>query len=232
MRAELVVSDDVAGEAANRIAEVAAAGGHVCLSGGSTPRRAYAQLAALGGDLSRATFWFGDERCVPPDDERSNYRMARESLLDAVSSGPRVVRMRGELGPHDGAEDYERQLRQAFGGGPPAFDLALLGLGPDGHTASLFPGQPALGERERWCVGVEEAGMDPRVARITLTLPVFAAAREALFLVEGESKAEPLVRALVEEPSPETPASLVGPASGRLVVLCDAAAAALVQDAA
>lgn len=220
-----MVSDDVPGDAASTLAEVAARGGHIALSGGSTPQKAYERAAALGGDWSGTTLWFGDERCVPPDDERSNFRMAREALIDRLDPAPQVRRMQGELGPHEGAEAYERLLADAFGGQAPVMDLALMGLGPDTHTASLFPGQPSLRESERHCVGVEEAGMEPRVPRITLTLAAFEAARDVLFLVVGEDKAEAMARAFAAEPGPEAPASLVRPESGNLVVLCDAAAA-------
>jgi 6-phosphogluconolactonase len=156
--------------------------------------------------------------------------MAREALLDRIE-GAEVHPIRGELGARAAADDYERQLREAFGGELPVLDLALLGLGPDGHTASLFPGKPAVEERDRFAVAVEHAGMEPYVPRVTLTLPVFNAAREVVFLVAGADKAGAVVRAFGGAPDPATPASLVDPAGGRLVLLCDAAAAASLEGA-
>jgi 6-phosphogluconolactonase len=195
------------------------------LTGGSTPRAAYERCAALGADWSGASFWFGDERCVPPDHEQSNYGMAEKALLGRIQPAA-VYRMRGELGPEEGARDYERQLREVFGEGIPQLDWLLLGLGPDAHCASLFPGDAALGERERSVVGVEVPGMAPLVPRITLTLPVLNAAREVIFLVTGEDKSEAVARAFGGlTPTPEAPASLVRPSSGALTVLLDEGAA-------
>jgi 6-phosphogluconolactonase len=222
---DIQVLDDPAAAVAERMAEAAAAGRHIVLTGGSTPRLAYEQAAGLGADWSRASFWFGDERCVPPEHEQSNYHMADMALLSKVEAGA-VYRMRGELGPQDGAREYQRQLGDVFGEGAlPEFDLLLLGLGPDAHCASLFPGDAALGEKTRTVVGVETPGMAPFVARITLTLPVLNAAKEAVFLVAGEDKAEAVARAFGGmRPSPDAPASLVRP-QGTLTVLLDAAAA-------
>lgn len=222
---ELRVVDDPAQAGAELLARAAAAGGQIALSGGSTPRRAYELAAAMPVDWAGATLWFGDDRCVPPDHEHSNYRMVRDALLDRVDPGPEVHRIRGELGPHEAADDYELRLRDAFGGGAVGLDLALMGLGPDLHTASLFPGKPAVEERARLAVGVEEAGMEPYVPRVTLTLPVFNAAAEVVFLVTGADKAEAVAGAFGGDPRPEAPASLVRPESGRLVLLCDAGAA-------
>jgi 6-phosphogluconolactonase len=224
------VLDDPAGAAADLIAAAVGAGAHIALAGGSTPRAAYERVATMDLDWSSATLWFGDERCVPPDDERSNYGMVRGALLDRISGAQPVVhRMEGERGPHEGADAYESLLCEAFGGGPPELDLVLLGLGPDAHCASLFPGQPALDEGERWAVGVEEAGMQPHIPRVTLTLPTINAAAEVVFLIAGADKADAVRRAFVEEPSRDAPASLVAPAPGKLVVLLDAAAAAGLQ---
>lgn len=223
---ELRVVDDPAQAGAELLARAAAAGAHIALSGGSTPKRAYELAAAMGADWAGAVLWFGDDRCVPPDDERSNYRMVREALLDRVDPAPETHRIEGELDPHAAADAYELKLRDAFGGSRPTLDLALMGLGPDMHTASLFPGQPALGERERAAVAVEQAGMEPYVPRVTLTLPVFNAAREVVFLVTGADKAEAVAGAFGGAPRPEAPASLVQPDGGRLVLLCDPGAAA------
>ncbi len=179
-------------------------------------------------DWSGCTLWFGDERCVPPDDERSNYGMVRAALLDRLGdAAPEVHRIRGEEGPDQAAAMYEGELREPLGDGTPVLDLVLLGIGLDGHTASLFPNQDSLDERDRPVVGVPEAGQPPHVARVTLTLPAINAAREVIFLIKGADKAEPVGRAFGAEPSPETPASLVRPNSGRLTVLLDEAAAAL-----
>jgi 6-phosphogluconolactonase len=221
------VLEDPAEAAAGMIAEAAGAGGHIALAGGSTPRAAYERVATMDVEWSRATLWFGDERCVPPEDERSNYGMVRAALLDRIAGeAPVVHRMEGERGPQDGADRYERVLRETFGDGSPQLDLVLLGLGPDAHCASLFPGQPTLDERERWAIGVDQAGLEPYVPRVTLTLPAINASGEVVFLIAGADKADAVRRAFVEEPSREAPASLVAPVSGKLVLLLDAAAAA------
>jgi 6-phosphogluconolactonase len=221
------VLDDPAAAAAGLIAELAGAGGHIALAGGSTPRAAYERVAAMDVEWSRATLWFGDERCVPPEDERSNYGMVHQALLDSIAGeSPVVHRMEGERGPHEAADAYEHSLRETFGDSDPQLDLVLLGLGPDAHCASLFPGQPTLDERERWVIGVDEAGMEPYVPRVTLTLPAINAARDVVFLIAGADKADAVRRAFVEQPSRDAPASLVAPVSGRLILLLDAAAAA------
>jgi 6-phosphogluconolactonase len=219
---DLQVVDDPAGAAAERLAT---ASGHIVLTGGSTPRVAYERVAGMRDDWSGVDVWFTDERCVPPDHEHSNYGMAKAALLDRAE-GVTVHRMQGELGPHEGAAAYERELDGVFGEAIPEFDLMLLGLGPDAHVCSLFPGQDTLGERERRAVGVETPGMAPLVSRITLTLPVVNATREALFLVTGEDKAEAVERAFKQPPDPRAPGSLVRPENGSLTVLLDAAAAA------
>jgi 6-phosphogluconolactonase len=220
---ELVVADDVEDAArivAERLGEAARAGGHVVLTGGSTPKRAYERAAELEPDWSRAEVWWGDERCVPPDDERSNYGLAQRSLLDQLQSPPaKVHRIRGELGREEGAELYEQEL-----GSLEHFDLLLLGLGPDGHVASLFPNQATLGEARRRVIGAE-AKHEPYVDRITLTLPVLRAARQVLFLVAGEDKADAAQRAFAGEPSRTTPGSLVRSVDGATTAVLDPAAA-------
>jgi 6-phosphogluconolactonase len=224
--ADIRVRDDPSEEAAELLARHAVAGHHIALTGGSTPRGAYRRAAGMDVDWSGATLWWSDERCVPPDDERSNYGMARAALLEAIAGGrPTVHRIRGELGPQPGAADYEAVLRETFGDGVPSLDLVLLGLGSDGHVASMFPGQPALEERDRLVLGVEEAGLEPFVPRVTLTLPVINAAREVVFLVSGAGKAEAAARAFAGAPDPATPASLVAPGEGALTVLLDPPAA-------
>ncbi|MGZ8475995.1 MAG: 6-phosphogluconolactonase, partial [Candidatus Limnocylindria bacterium] len=196
---ERLVIDDPALVAANRMTVVANADGHIALAGGSTPRGAYEQAADMGADWSGCTLWFGDERCVPPDDERSNFGMVKTAMLDRLSGGaPTVNRIAGELGPHAAADAYDESLRD----GVERFDLVLLGLGPDAHCASLFPNDAALDERLRLAVGVDEPGMEPLVPRVTLTLPVINAARSVLFLVTGADKAEAVARAFGGDPDP------------------------------
>jgi 6-phosphogluconolactonase len=213
---DLQVIDDPAGAAAELLV---GASGHVVLTGGSTPRSAYGRAAVLRPDWSGVDVWFTDERCVPPEDEQSNFRLVSAALLDHVE-GATVHRMRGELGPHDGAAAYERELDAS---GPDAFDLMLVGLGPDAHICSLFPSDDALAERDRRVVGVEVAGMAPLVPRITLTLPEVNATRRVVFLITGEGKADAVARAFSGHPDPRAPGSLV---EGSPLVLMDAAAAA------
>jgi 6-phosphogluconolactonase len=216
MRHELKVLDDPAAAAVALLVE---GSGHLCITGGSTPRRAYEQAAELRDDWSGVDFWFTDERCVPPDHEHSNFRMANEALLSRAT-GSTVHRMKGELGFGDGAADYEREYEVA---GEPTFELMLLGLGPDAHTCSLFPGDDAVLERERPVVGVETPGMAPLVSRITLTLSVVNASRRIVFLIAGADKADAVARAFSGAPDVSAPASLV---DGEVTVLLDAAAAA------
>jgi 6-phosphogluconolactonase len=214
-------AEEAARLVAERLAEQARGGGSIVLTGGSTPRLAYELAAELEPDWSRVELWWGDERCVPPDDERSNYGMAKAALLDGLERQPAAVhRMRGELGRDEGAEDYDRELA-----GVGAFDLVLVGLGPDGHVASLFPGFPTLDVTDRDAVG-SEAGHEPFVDRITLTLPRLCATRELLFLVAGPDKADAVSRALAGEPSHETPGSLARAAEGTTRAVIDRAAAA------
>ena len=194
------------------------------MTGGSTPKTAYARAAELGADWSTCELWFGDERCVAPDHEHSNFKMASDSLLSKID--PRAVhRMQGELGPEAGAAAYERELKSVFGDeAVPSLDLILLGIGPDAHCASLFPNNPELGIKDRPVAGVEQPGMAPLVSRITLTLPVLNAGRRVVFLVSGEEKAEAVARAFKGGQTPEAPSSLVQP-RGEYVLLCDADAA-------
>jgi 6-phosphogluconolactonase len=209
------ISDDPAGAAAAVLAE---AGGHLCITGGSTPKAAYERVAAERDDWSGVDFWFTDERCVPPDHEHSNFRMVDEALLGRAG-GATVHRMKGELGPAEGAADHEREYEAA---GLPEFDLILLGMGPDAHICSLFPGADALGEREKPVVGVETPGMAPLLPRITFTLPVVNSARRIVFLVTGEEKADAVGRAFSGRRDPMAPASLV---EGEVTVLLDEGAA-------
>jgi 6-phosphogluconolactonase len=226
--AEVQIVSDPAAAAAERIVAAARGGGHVVLTGGSAPGVAYERAAEASIDWTEATLWFGDERCVAPDDDRSNFKLAKTSLLDRLPGGrPRVERMQGELGPEEGAAHYGDLLRETFGAGMPSFDLLLLGLGPDGHCASLYPHSAQLDEREQLVVGVPEAKLEPFVARVSMTLPLINSAREVVFLVSGDSKADAVAAAFgsASTPDPATPASLVAPASGSLTVLLDTPAA-------
>ena len=225
---DVQVVDDVAGAAAERIAAAVRAGGHIALSGGSTPRAAHERVSQAELDWSKAKLWFGDDRAVPPDHEHSNYAMAKASLLDRIEGPqPEVHRIPGELGHEGAARVYEQELHDVFGGHPlPPLDLVLLGIGPDAHCASLFPGDAALGERRRWVVPVETPGMPPLVSRVTVTLPVLNAARDVVFLISGEDKAEAVARAFGDAPGPDAPASLVRPEDGTLTILLDPPAAA------
>jgi 6-phosphogluconolactonase len=216
---DIVVADDPAQVVAERLVGAVRAGGHLALTGGSTPGKAYEIAAALESDWSAVELWWGDERCVPADDERSNYGMAKRALLDHVTTG-KVHRMRGELGREQGAGLYEQEL-----GSLERFDVLLLGLGPDGHIASLFPEESTLDETERRVVGAE-AKLEPFVDRITLTLPVLRRSREVLFLVVGKDKAEAARRAFAGEPTREVPGSLVRSTRGTTTAVLDHAAAA------
>jgi 6-phosphogluconolactonase len=219
---DLVVVDDakeVATVVAERLARAAREGGNVVLTGGKTPEEAYKEAAKRAPDWSSVDLWWGDERCVPPGDENSNYGMAKRALLDRLERGPRSVhRIKGELGKDPAAAEYERELDDT------ELDLLLLGVGPDGHVASLFPNAPTLRLRRK--VLPAEPGHEPFVDRVTLSLPVLRSAREILFLLAGPEKAEAAARAFAGEPSKETPASLVRARSGRTTAILDRAAAA------
>ena len=224
---DIRVVDDPEAVVADLFIDIACAGGHVALSGGSTPRRAYELASRSDGDLSAATLWLGDDRLVPHDDERSNLRMVREALLENLPEErrPRLMAVDTSLGPDAAAAAYEALLLETIGQHP-RLDLALMGLGPDGHTASLFPGKPAVAETQRYCAGVPEAGMEPMVPRITLTLPLFNTAREVVFLVAGADTATAVRRAFGDPPDETAPAALVRPGAGKLLVVLDPPAAA------
>lgn len=199
----------------------------VALAGGSTPRRVHAAIVAdarsRGHEVEAWDVWFGDERCVPPDDAESNFRMADETLLSRLATRPRVHRVPTERGgPAQVAAAYEAELAEAFGlrpGERPRFDLVLLGLGADGHTASLFPGDPVLAERSRLVAAVR--GPKPPPDRVTFTLPVLCAAREVLFLVTGAEKAAAVRDALEPGVVAGLPAGRVIPEAGRVVWLVE-----------
>jgi 6-phosphogluconolactonase len=196
----------------------------VALSGGSTPRQLFELLSSPSYRAQVAwpqihLFW-GDERCVPSDHADSNYRMTREALLDHIDIPPQNVhRIQGESTPQHAAEQYQAELERVLGADP-RFDLVLLGMGSDGHTASLFPGSPALEERERTAIAVYAAHLDSW--RVTLTLPILNHARHVLLLVSGSSKAPALSRIRAGEP---LPAGRVRPSQGTLTWLLDRDAA-------
>jgi len=223
---ELVVvetADDVAHAVAERLARAARAGGHMALTGGKTPEQAYVLAARLEPKWSNVDLWWSDERCVPPDDELSNYHLARRTLLDNLDSAPRGVhRIKGELGKDAAAADYEREL------GDTEFDLELLGLGPDGHVASLFPNAPTLHEQERRVLPAEPA-LEPFVDRVTLSLPALCSAHEIVFALAGAAKADAARRAFASAPDPKTPASLVRARDGNTVAILDRTAAAALR---
>jgi 6-phosphogluconolactonase len=209
-------------EAARRAADVIATAldaartvhgvAHAALSGGTTPRRAYELLGERLPDWSDIHFWFADERCVGPDDPESNYRLVRETL-DAP--GATIHRAQGERGPEAGAAAYAAELRDVV------LDVALLGMGPDGHTASLFPGAEEL-RAEGIAIGVHGSPKPPP-ERISLTLPYLAESRRLVLLVTGAAKAEPLAQ-VVAGPDERVPASLL--ARDRLEIIADEAALA------
>jgi 6-phosphogluconolactonase len=219
------IVEDPARVVADLLVDVACAGGHVALAGGSTPQRAYELVAEVDADLSAATLWLGDERVVPRDDERSNARMARETLCERVPEErrPRLIEVETGLGPEAAASAYESRLREELGNHP-RLDLVLLGLGPDSHTASLFPGKPALGETQRLVAAVPEAGMEPQVPRVTMTFPLLNTAKEVVFLVAGADKAEAVRRAFGDPPDDASPAAHVRPGAGTLTLVLDHAA--------
>jgi 6-phosphogluconolactonase len=201
----------------------------VVLAGGSTPRALYARLTRAPFRRSvpwdRIRFFFGDERCVPPDHERSNYRMARETLFDPLKvPAGHALRMKGEADPMRAARDYEASIRRRFSGRPSRFDLVFLGLGEDGHTASLFPATAALADRRRLVV----ANDVPKFSewRLTLTYRALNAARRVVFLVSGAEKASAAAKILKRDPGYlDLPAARVSPRPGTLLWLLDEAAA-------
>jgi 6-phosphogluconolactonase len=198
---------------------------HLALSGGGTPRRTYELLAGEPGALDGVEVWFADERCVAPQHPDSNYLLAEQSLLaPAAVAAERVHRMRGELGPDAGAESYARELSSGvpLERATPVLDVIVLGIGPDGHVASLFPGADTLqAGDDAVCLGVHDSPKPPP-ERITLSLAVLRAARTCLLLATGAAKAD-AISAMLGEPTRHVPASLLR--RGRLAVIVDDAAA-------
>ena len=222
MSLDLIVVDDA--EAASRrvgelLAEAAHDGGHIALSGGKSPELAHEAAARLQPDWSRVELWWGDERCVPPEDERSNYAMAKRTLLERVEVEPAAVhRIRGELEPKAAAAEYDAALRRV------RLRMNILGIGPDGHVASLFPNAPGLDEGERLAIAAEP-GLEPFVPRVTMTPPMLGNADCVVFLVTGEKKADAVKRAFEDPPTDETPSSRIRSRDGETIVILDAPAA-------
>jgi len=214
---ELVVHDDPSAELARMLVEAVRGGRSIGLSGGSGPGDAYRAAAEEERDWSRAEVWIVDDRCVPPDDDRSNLALIRPAIFERIRAAPRAVHLvDGTLDPEEAAARYDADLE----GVEP--ELAVMGIGPDGHTASLFPGSPALEERERRAIAAE-SGMEPYVPRVTATIPFLDRVELMVYLVTGAEKADAVRRAFAEEPSPQTPASLVR--GRRTLALLDPAAA-------
>jgi 6-phosphogluconolactonase len=188
----LETPEDVAAAAAAEIAAALRAGSRtLVLAGGSTPRRCYELLARLDVQWGRVTVLFGDERCVPPDHPDSNYKMAREALLDQVAPAT-VHRIAGELGPDDAAAEYSRTVA-----GLAPLDVVVLGIGEDGHTASLFPGHPEV-DAKGWAIGVRNSPKPPP-ERVTLTLEALRGARRVIILATGAGKAPAVAMAKRQE---------------------------------
>jgi 6-phosphogluconolactonase len=217
LQPDLHIVDDPAATVGELLAEQARTGGSIVLTGGSTPGAAYRHASRLEPDWSKVTLWWGDERCVPPDDERSNYRLAKETLLDELAVPPSAIhRIRGEAPPAEAAAELDAALADV------ALDFLLLGLGPDGHMASLFPGSPQLDVTDRRATD-GPAGLEPWVHRVTFTVPTIRAASRVVFLVSGAGKADAVARAFGGDISPEVPASLAREAA-RVEVFLDRAA--------
>ena len=216
---ELHVLDDPAIAVGDLLAEHARRGGAIVLTGGSTPGRAYEHAAKAEPDWSRVSLWWGDERCVQPDDDRSNYKLAKDTLLDRLAAQPDVHRIEGELAPEEAAGRYDAELAGVD------LDLLLLGIGPDGHMASLFPGSPQL-DVTGTSVTSGPAGLEPFVDRVTLTVPAIQAAKRIVFLVSGDSKADAVERAFLGDITPSVPASLARLAPVAVEIFLDPPAAA------
>jgi 6-phosphogluconolactonase len=201
----------------------------ICLTGGSSPKKLYQLLAteAYRGRIpwQRVHWFIGDERFVPTDDSRCNMKMARDAFLDQCAPASNIHPIPTDTNPDECAGRYARELKSFYGAdrldpARPLFDLVLMGVGPDGHTASIFPDYPAVAETERWVVGVPQAHVEPFVPRVTLTLPVLASCREMLFEVAGSDKRAILTRVLDGENLPANRAR----SAGETVWLVDRAA--------
>jgi 6-phosphogluconolactonase len=232
MKPEIVVLPDpaaLAREATDRFVALArsaiATQGRftVTLSGGSTPQALYAQLVTQPIEWAHVHIFWGDERCVPPNHPDSNYGMAQRTLLSHIDiPAQNVHRLKGELDPAQAAQQYEDELRAIFGTAP-CFDLILLGMGADAHTASLFPGTPALHEQQRWVVASFVAKLQTQ--RLTLTPPIINQATTVIFLIAGNDKAAALQSVWHGRHDPDRyPAQIVMPMLGRVIWLVDQAA--------
>ncbi len=204
----------------------------VALTGGKTPRDVYSLLGDEFNrdrvvDWQRVQLFWGDERIVPPEHQDSNYRMAKLTLLDHIEiPAENVHRMHGEIPPEKAAAEYDNILNEKFKENPPVFDLILLGLGEDGHIASLFPGTDALEEKEKYAVPLFVAKLN--TWRITLTLPVLNAAKNVIFIVSGKLKVKIVQRIVnAKQPDKELPATMLQPKNGSLEWMLDSEAAAL-----
>jgi 6-phosphogluconolactonase len=203
MPLEIHIVDDPTNHVGSLLAEQATRGASIVLTGGSTPARAYERAAQLEPDWSATTLWWTDERCVPPDDDRSNYGMARETLIRHLEGRPRTVhRIKGEISPAQAADEYDQLLANA------SLDFVLLGVGPDSHLASLFPGSPQLKVRDR------------RATHATLR-----SAGRIVFLIVGEEKAAAVRASFTDDVSPDVPTSLIRLAQVPIEVYLDEAAA-------
>ena len=242
-RISIQVLEDPVALCAAELSAAVDGGGHVILTGGSSPVDVYKQCASRrASEWQGANIWFTDDRSVGPEDPLSNYRLVMDTLVDPLAaSGVNVAavhRMCGELGPEAGAVEYREQLASVFPAladeqlladsrlnvsAPALFELALIGIGSDGHICSLFPGQPALDENTVSVVGVDEAGLEPYVPRITLTFATLARAKRALVLVTGEAKADVVSAAFAHDSLPDShvPASLLAKFVPRVTVLLD-----------
>jgi 6-phosphogluconolactonase len=218
---DIRIVDDPLAECATLVG-AALGRGPVVLTGGSTVK-AYSSLDAAA--WTGAKLWFSDERCVEPTDERSNYG-GLERAIGAALEGAEVERIRAEDGHQAGAAAYERTLLER-GIRETGFELFVIGLGPDAHICSMFPGMEALDERAALCVGVPVAGLDPKVPRVTLTFPAITLARHVLVMAAGEGKAEALAHAFAEDApaSREVPGSLLSAFAAEITVLTDDAGA-------
>lgn len=220
MTVDIRVVEDPAHAVAELLAAAATPGAQLALSGGNSVSPAYELAARLQPRWRDVHVWFGDERAVPPHDQRSNYRLVRDALVDALGTPPEVHRIRGERQAEEAAALYDAELAGV------TLDLALNGIGADGHTASLFPGAPALDETERRAVAAEP-GLDPFVPRVTMTPPLFAGCGLLVYLVTGAAKADAVRLSFAAEPSSQTPASLIRGHS--TVAVLDEAAASLLH---
>jgi 6-phosphogluconolactonase len=217
---DIHVVDDPSLAVGELIAKQAAQGGSIVLTGGASVDRAYELAARLTPDWSNVTVWWGDERCVPPDDGLSNFKLAKESLLDNLAVPPvSVHRIKGELDPARAADELDAALDGA------TLDFLLLGLGPDGHCASLFPGSPQLDVDDRRAAN-GPAGLEPWVERVTMTMPTLQSAKRIVFVAGGASKADAVQRAFGGPVTRDVPASLLRNASVQVEVYVDAEAAA------